>query len=1177
MADPNSARDSRLLLIRIRARESSTGTGATCCLEAEAILDYESIFPATRFQLDTAQLQASFMNPNNQYGQLLGVQLSSAAGIQQALAAVGQPETLRVQLMLEGDGPHETVRWERLALPIRPGEPLALRRDTPFSRFAAVDLPQENAPEDARFHLLVAIAGPDADEITRFDIAPIDAVVECSAILDACKDLLESGQMEVTLLPGKAGLPAGFHPYANLANVHIFDGFSTAERIAELLEGLHGLHVIAHGRQGKQFNLILEDESLGMLARTHDQLIELWQPQRLRLIFLQSCQSAAVRPVNDPRPHIAGFMQELVRAGAPAVVAMQDFVRMSDAREFNRGFYTSLIREGLVDEAANNGRRQLSESVDMAWSIPAVTTRLKGGSVWRESPLRAAQKKLRDRLHLERTRGYPLFPVDVAAVTSADLLKRSTNPSRDDIESVYPAGEGLRVDAYRSLCESVAQPRPGHTVCVIGAHGRGKSTMLEALYLNEIDRHWRGEQPAIPVMLRLADCAHTSFDAERTFASAIAKYFEVQAGAKIDPFYLLNCFDQQQFLFLLSGDEDLGDAVLQQATNTFRAFRNARRSPDTHQYVIILDQATIKVGDVPDASTCLIIQPMSVERVSTYLRSLPSEDRPRQLGSRLLERLSEGLWDLAEVPWLLREMLDQADRGVLGNTRADILRRVVDGRIAQITGPVGMRARVEDVLTRLAWELYSGRMTSLPGTDLFNLLMSLRGNRDYSLVDFRTQLINPCRMMAAGDEDGLRFAYPGFRSYCCALYLHRQPLDVRDRLLEEITATLGRRSRAQLWEEVLLILAGLWNDTGSLLRMILSGVALSEGDHLYIAARCLQEARQAFATGSSDDPMVRSVVSALIYRSHPRSLRSVSTRKKAIQFLGPLKEAKGIPHLVSLALKKIRPEAGHNRMTYDFSGIRLAAIKALLYTPDAVLEYVRRDKTWSGDAALHETLEGWLQYDCARLCTRLDDVGNVPVASVAAFALAVTKLTGAQAALEKRFLAPDNSEDLLWAVTDALLELSDPVLGAFVAAHMDREDRQPQIAYLIGKLGSARVDSSEYRFLHQHLASGDFALRGRCLQALAELRDTTILGTCHKWLNDRNFVFRYYSLQSLRHVGTEQTLALLTQAQWSGENDAATSASLAIERLRLEVYEDIYWRLAGGRSREVMAPIPQSA
>ena len=86
--------------------------------------------------------------------------------------------------------------------------------------------------------------------------------------------------------------------------------------------------------------------------------------------------------------------------------------------------------------------------------------------------------------------------------------------------------------------------------------------------------------------------------------------------------------------------------------------------------------------------------------------------------------------------------------------------------------------------------------------------------------------------------------------------------------------------------------------------------------------------------------MVRSIVSALIYRSHPRSLRSASTRKKAIQFLGPLKEEKGIPHLVSLAMKKIRPD-GKGELTYDFSGLRLAAIKALLYASDRVLAYVR--------------------------------------------------------------------------------------------------------------------------------------------------------------------------------------------------------------------------------------------
>jgi hypothetical protein len=353
--------------------------------------------------------------------------------------------------------------------------------------------------------------------------------------------------------------------------------------------------------------------------------------------------------------------------------------------------------------------------------------------------------------------------------------------------------------------------------------------------------------------------------------------------------------------------------------------------------------------------------------------------------------------------------------------------------------------------------------------------------------------------------------------------------------------------------------------------MVLSGVAFSEGDQIYIAARSLQEARQAFGAGSSEDPVVRSIVSALIYRSHPRSLRSASTRKKAIQFLGPLKEDKGIPHLVSLAIKKIRLN-GKGKLTYDYSGVRLAAIKALLYAPDRVLAYVRDDSTWSVNSGLHDTLDAWMQFDGSRLCTRLTSEDEA-VASVAAFALALTKLEGAHAALEATFLGAGNTEDFLWAVTDALLELGDPGVTTLVARHLDREDLQNQLAYLIGKLGASRASAEEIKYLRDRLDTGDFGLRGRCLQSLAELRDLSVLDRCHHWLINGNTVLRDYALQSVRHIGNEQTLALLTETQWSAADDTVTSGALSFERLRLEVYEDIYWRLAGGRSREIMMPI----
>ena len=355
MNEVMSASDSRLLLIRIRpARETPDNAGQKLSLEAEAIVNYESIYPSAPFDIDFNQLQSSIASPNNQYGQLLGAQLCTRAFHP---ASSGEYRTAGDPTHAVDAGRFGSARFNSWSgsLPLRPGDPIAIRRDTPFSRYAAVDLPENTAPEDTRFHLLVAVASPGPDEVGRFEVTSIDVEVECSFIVDACQDLLRNGQMQLTLMPGKNGLPLGFADSAGLAHVRVIDGFTTAERIADSLDTVHGLHIIAHGRQGKRFNLVLEDENLGMLARPDTQLIEFWQPERLRLIFLQSCQSAAPRSANDPRPFVSGFMRQLVHAGVPAVVAMQDFVRMVDAREFNRGFYTSLIREGLIDEAANNG------------------------------------------------------------------------------------------------------------------------------------------------------------------------------------------------------------------------------------------------------------------------------------------------------------------------------------------------------------------------------------------------------------------------------------------------------------------------------------------------------------------------------------------------------------------------------------------------------------------------------------------------------------------------------------------------------------------------------------------------------------------------------------------------------------------------------------------------------
>ena len=91
------------------------------------------------------------------------------------------------------------------------------------------------------------------------------------------------------------------------------------------------------------------------------------------------------------------------------------------------------------------------------------------------------------------------------------------------------------------------------------------------------------------------------------------------------------------------------------------------------------------------------------------------------------------------------------------------------------------------------------------------------------------------------------------------------------------------------------------------------------------------------------------------------------------------------------------------------------------------------------------------------------------------------------------------------------------------------------------------------------------------MQALAELGETSVLPLCHRWLTERPVASCFYVLQALRNIGNWQTLCLLEQKSWTAEN---TAPAYAIDALRVEVYESIYWRLVGGMSRETMAPAP---
>src|SRR5262249_24591464 len=152
-------------------------------------------------------------------------------------------------------------------------------------------------------------------------------------------------------------------------------------------------------------------------------LITKWRPERLQLLFLQSCQSGATANPAEYfqrfRDNLGSFMQQFLTAGVPAVVAMQDTIAVDAARSFNRGFYESMLESGSVDVGANAGRQLLLDYPQTAWSIPVAATRMKDGAIWTESPLRRAGRLLYKNCHKSKeNRPFPDFPIDAISVTS---------------------------------------------------------------------------------------------------------------------------------------------------------------------------------------------------------------------------------------------------------------------------------------------------------------------------------------------------------------------------------------------------------------------------------------------------------------------------------------------------------------------------------------------------------------------------------------------------------------------------------------------------------------------------------------------------------------------------------------------------------------------------------------
>jgi hypothetical protein len=277
----------------------------------------------------------------------------------------GQPQR-RVRLRMDANAPElHAIPWELLRDPGDGTAPqdLAAATATPFSRYLAGKW-QPGSPILKRpIKMLVAIANPQ--NLADYELDPVDVAAEWASLQEVTAGL----GVELAQLPEPCTLSA---------------------LEAELKKGYHILHFVGHGayreKHGKavlymadpenQTVLVDDADLVAMLARQLADT-EVGRQDKLRLVFLSSCQTATRSPADAFR----GLAPQLVAAGVPAVLAMQDLVPVSTAREFSRAFYQGLLQHGLIDLASNEARSALLTGELSGAAIPALFMRLRNGQL----------------------------------------------------------------------------------------------------------------------------------------------------------------------------------------------------------------------------------------------------------------------------------------------------------------------------------------------------------------------------------------------------------------------------------------------------------------------------------------------------------------------------------------------------------------------------------------------------------------------------------------------------------------------------------------------------------------------------------------------------------------------------------------------------------------------------
>jgi hypothetical protein len=277
--------------------------------------------------------------------------------------ARGQRPQRRIRLRIDEGAPElHQIPWELLRDIGEGGVALDLAAGdgTPFSRYIAGSWVPGSPILKRPIRVLVTVANPG--NLGDFGLAAIDPDAELKLLRDAV-----AGNSKIELVK--------------------LEGPCTLEAIdAALRRGIHILHFVGHGKYVDGTSVLFlcnaQDKALAVkdidiAAMLGRQLVDAQADDKLRLVYLSSCQTATRSPAEAFR----GLAPRLVAAGVPAVLAMQDLVPIKTATEFSRTFYRELLDHGQVDRASNAARASLLSARLPGAAIPVLFLRVRSGQL----------------------------------------------------------------------------------------------------------------------------------------------------------------------------------------------------------------------------------------------------------------------------------------------------------------------------------------------------------------------------------------------------------------------------------------------------------------------------------------------------------------------------------------------------------------------------------------------------------------------------------------------------------------------------------------------------------------------------------------------------------------------------------------------------------------------------